>query len=37
MSGLFTEREKQMNNHQLSEEIEEFLENPTRSIRSFFL
>ncbi|CAL5386659.1 unnamed protein product [Camellia sinensis] len=32
MSQLFTERE----NHLLSEEIEEFLGNPTRSIRSFF-
>ncbi|MBA0781507.1 hypothetical protein Gotri_002431 [Gossypium trilobum] len=36
MSRLFTKREKQMHNHQLSEEIEEFLGNPTRSIRSFF-
>ncbi|KAJ7941287.1 Protein Ycf2, partial [Quillaja saponaria] len=36
MSRLFTEREKQMNNHLLPEEIEEFLGNPTRSIRSFF-
>nr|YP_009756592.1 hypothetical chloroplast RF21 [Broussonetia luzonica]YP_009756613.1 hypothetical chloroplast RF21 [Broussonetia luzonica]QCA41218.1 hypothetical chloroplast RF21 [Broussonetia luzonica]QCA41239.1 hypothetical chloroplast RF21 [Broussonetia luzonica] len=38
MSRLFTEREKQMNNHLLPEEIEEFLVlgNPTRSIRSFF-
>ncbi|KAM4077814.1 hypothetical protein ACJW30_12G169400 [Castanea mollissima] len=36
MSWLFTEREKQMNNHLLPEEIEEFLGNPTRSIRSFF-
>nr|QXV93841.1 Ycf2 [Epimedium diphyllum]QXV93858.1 Ycf2 [Epimedium diphyllum]QXV95083.1 Ycf2 [Epimedium trifoliolatobinatum]QXV95100.1 Ycf2 [Epimedium trifoliolatobinatum] len=36
MSRLFTEREKQMNNHPLPEEIEEFLGNPTRSIRSFF-
>nr|YP_009679646.1 Ycf2 [Trichopus zeylanicus subsp. travancoricus]YP_009679664.1 Ycf2 [Trichopus zeylanicus subsp. travancoricus]QDP69961.1 Ycf2 [Trichopus zeylanicus subsp. travancoricus]QDP69979.1 Ycf2 [Trichopus zeylanicus subsp. travancoricus] len=34
MSRLFTEREKQMNNHLLPEEIE--LGNPTRSIRSFF-
>nr|AZZ70863.1 hypothetical chloroplast RF21 [Zantedeschia aethiopica] len=34
MSRLFTEREKQMNNHLLPEE--EFLGNPTRSIRSFF-
>ncbi|MBA0576548.1 hypothetical protein Golob_025179, partial [Gossypium lobatum] len=36
MSWLFTEREKRMNNHLLSKEIEEFLGNPTRSIRSFF-
>ncbi|KAK8327695.1 hypothetical protein V6Z12_A11G200200 [Gossypium hirsutum] len=36
MSQLFTEREKRMNNHLLPEEIEEFLGNPTRSIRSFF-
>nr|YP_009234684.1 Ycf2 [Meliosma aff. cuneifolia Moore 333]YP_009234701.1 Ycf2 [Meliosma aff. cuneifolia Moore 333]ADD30885.1 putative RF2 protein [Meliosma aff. cuneifolia Moore 333]AEK71639.1 hypothetical chloroplast RF2 [Meliosma aff. cuneifolia Moore 333]AMD08402.1 Ycf2 [Meliosma aff. cuneifolia Moore 333]AMD08419.1 Ycf2 [Meliosma aff. cuneifolia Moore 333] len=36
MSRLFTEREKQMNNHLLPEEIEEFIGNPTRSIRSFF-
>nr|YP_010423685.1 hypothetical protein RF2 [Laportea decumana]YP_010423702.1 hypothetical protein RF2 [Laportea decumana]USG97159.1 hypothetical protein RF2 [Laportea decumana]USG97176.1 hypothetical protein RF2 [Laportea decumana] len=36
MPRLFTEREKQMNNHLLPEEIEEFLGNPTRSIRSFF-
>nr|YP_009568204.1 hypothetical protein RF2 [Sesuvium portulacastrum]YP_009568221.1 hypothetical protein RF2 [Sesuvium portulacastrum]QBE85991.1 hypothetical protein RF2 [Sesuvium portulacastrum]QBE85992.1 hypothetical protein RF2 [Sesuvium portulacastrum]UJJ81973.1 Ycf2 [Sesuvium portulacastrum]UJJ81990.1 Ycf2 [Sesuvium portulacastrum] len=36
MFRLFTEREKQMNNHLLPEEIEELLENPTRSIRSFF-
>ncbi|WOK99882.1 hypothetical protein Cni_G08594 [Canna indica] len=36
MSRLFTELEKQMNNHLLPEEIEEFLGNPTRSIRSFF-
>ena len=35
-SRLFTEREKQMNNLLLPEEIEEFLGNPTRSIRSFF-
>nr|YP_010982165.1 hypothetical protein RF2 [Habropetalum dawei]YP_010982180.1 hypothetical protein RF2 [Habropetalum dawei]UZP15890.1 hypothetical protein RF2 [Habropetalum dawei]UZP15905.1 hypothetical protein RF2 [Habropetalum dawei] len=34
MSRLFTEREKQMNNHLLPEEIEELLGNPTRS--SFF-
>ncbi|KAL4367976.1 hypothetical protein GQ457_05G029960 [Hibiscus cannabinus] len=32
MSRLYTEREKRMNNHLLSEEIEEFLGNPTRSI-----
>ncbi|EEF36792.1 conserved hypothetical protein [Ricinus communis] len=36
MSRLFTEGEKEMNNHLLLEEIEEFLGNPTRSIRSFF-
>nr|UUF92712.1 hypothetical protein RF2 [Allium hookeri var. muliense]UUF92713.1 hypothetical protein RF2 [Allium hookeri var. muliense] len=36
MSRLFTKREKQMNNHLLPKEIEEFLRNPTRSIRSFF-
>nr|WDA92203.1 Ycf2 protein [Corydalis incisa]WDA92230.1 Ycf2 protein [Corydalis incisa] len=36
MSRLFAEREKQMIRHLLPEEIEEFLENPTRSIRSFF-
>nr|GEU35774.1 polyadenylate-binding protein RBP45 [Tanacetum cinerariifolium] len=30
------EREKQMINHLLSEEIKEFLGNPTRSVRSFF-
>ncbi|KAL5545364.1 hypothetical protein UlMin_009148 [Ulmus minor] len=30
------EREKQMNNHMLPKEIEEFLGNPIRSIRSFF-
>nr|WEF73755.1 hypothetical chloroplast RF2 [Sassafras randaiense] len=36
MARLFPEREKQMNNHLLPEEIEEFLGNPTRSIRSFF-
>nr|YP_009696203.1 Ycf2 [Kissenia capensis]YP_009696220.1 Ycf2 [Kissenia capensis]QEJ82967.1 Ycf2 [Kissenia capensis]QEJ82968.1 Ycf2 [Kissenia capensis] len=36
MSRLFAEREKQMINHLLPEEIEEFLGNPTRSIRSFF-
>ncbi|KAL6496133.1 Protein Ycf2, partial [Orobanche hederae] len=31
MSRLFTEREKQMINHRLPEEIEEFIGNPTRS------
>ncbi|YP_009692396.1 Ycf2 (chloroplast) [Impatiens glandulifera] len=36
MSPLFTEREKRMINHPLPEEIEEFLGNPPRSIRSFF-
>nr|YP_009680249.1 Ycf2 [Antirhea chinensis]YP_009680264.1 Ycf2 [Antirhea chinensis]QDG01323.1 Ycf2 [Antirhea chinensis]QDG01338.1 Ycf2 [Antirhea chinensis] len=36
MSRLFTEREKRMINHLLPEEIEEFLGNPTRSVRSFF-
>nr|UDZ61533.1 hypothetical protein RF2 [Ranalisma rostratum]UDZ61534.1 hypothetical protein RF2 [Ranalisma rostratum] len=36
MSRPFTEHEKQMNNHPLPEETEEFLGNPTRSIRSFF-
>ncbi|MBA0813816.1 hypothetical protein Gohar_027638 [Gossypium harknessii] len=36
MSWLFTKCEKWMNNL-LLEEIEEFLGNPTRSIRSFFL
>nr|YP_010267273.1 hypothetical protein Ycf2 [Impatiens macrovexilla var. yaoshanensis]YP_010267293.1 hypothetical protein Ycf2 [Impatiens macrovexilla var. yaoshanensis]UIF93834.1 hypothetical protein Ycf2 [Impatiens macrovexilla var. yaoshanensis]UIF93854.1 hypothetical protein Ycf2 [Impatiens macrovexilla var. yaoshanensis] len=36
MSPLFTEREKRMINHPLPEEIEEFLGNPTRPIRSFF-
>nr|YP_010320896.1 hypothetical protein RF2 [Parnassia longipetala]YP_010320917.1 hypothetical protein RF2 [Parnassia longipetala]UJP70726.1 hypothetical protein RF2 [Parnassia longipetala]UJP70747.1 hypothetical protein RF2 [Parnassia longipetala] len=35
-SRLFAEREKEMNNHLLPEEIEEFFGNPTRSIRSFF-
>ncbi|KAJ9541847.1 hypothetical protein OSB04_028353 [Centaurea solstitialis] len=34
MSWLFMEREKQMINHLLPEEIEEFLGNPTRSVRS---
>ncbi|XP_042043463.1 LOW QUALITY PROTEIN: protein Ycf2-like, partial [Salvia splendens] len=36
MSRLFTEREKQMINHLLPEEIQEFFGNPTRSVRSFF-
>ncbi|GJZ25873.1 ycf2 protein [Tanacetum coccineum] len=36
MSRLFTEREKQMINHLLPEEIKEILRNPTRSVRSFF-
>nr|YP_010422421.1 hypothetical protein RF2 [Corydalis lathyrophylla]YP_010422447.1 hypothetical protein RF2 [Corydalis lathyrophylla]USG57759.1 hypothetical protein RF2 [Corydalis lathyrophylla]USG57782.1 hypothetical protein RF2 [Corydalis lathyrophylla] len=36
MSQRFAEREKQMVRHLLPEEIEEFLGNPTRSIRSFF-
>ena len=36
MSWLFIEREKQMIIHLLSEQIEEFLRNPTRSIHSFF-
>ncbi|KAL6557673.1 hypothetical protein OROMI_018023 [Orobanche minor] len=36
MSRLFTEREKQMINHRLPEEIEEFIGNLTRSVRSFF-
>ncbi|KAL6556206.1 Protein Ycf2 [Orobanche gracilis] len=36
MSRLLTEREKQMINHRLPEEIEEFIGNPTRSVRSFF-
>ncbi|MCQ7056721.1 DUF825 domain-containing protein, partial [Clostridioides difficile] len=36
MSPLFTEREKQMINHLLPEEIEEFLGNPTRLVHSFF-
>nr|YP_010926015.1 Ycf2 [Swertia davidii]YP_010926034.1 Ycf2 [Swertia davidii]WKF19515.1 Ycf2 [Swertia davidii]WKF19534.1 Ycf2 [Swertia davidii] len=36
MSRLFTEREKQMINHLLPEEILRFLGNPTRSVRSFF-
>ncbi|MBR7540553.1 DUF825 domain-containing protein, partial [Mycobacterium tuberculosis] len=30
------EREKQMNNHLLPEEIEEFFGNPARATRSFF-
>ncbi|RZC72701.1 hypothetical protein C5167_048185 [Papaver somniferum] len=36
MSRLFMEREKQMNNHLLPEEIEAILGNSTKSIRSFF-
>nr|YP_010712821.1 Ycf2 protein [Corydalis raddeana]YP_010712836.1 Ycf2 protein [Corydalis raddeana]UGO88959.1 hypothetical protein RF2 [Corydalis pauciovulata]UGO88967.1 hypothetical protein RF2 [Corydalis pauciovulata]WDA93566.1 Ycf2 protein [Corydalis raddeana]WDA93581.1 Ycf2 protein [Corydalis raddeana] len=36
MSQRFAEREKQMVRHPLPEEIEEFLGNSTRSIRSFF-
>nr|YP_010150490.1 Ycf2 [Angelica cartilaginomarginata]QQV72331.1 Ycf2 [Angelica cartilaginomarginata] len=36
MSRLFTEREKQVINHLLPEEIEEFIGNPTRNVRSFF-
>ncbi|XLS47837.1 hypothetical protein HN51_022195 [Arachis hypogaea] len=36
MCRLFMEREKQMNNHLLLEEIEEFLGNPTRANHSFF-
>nr|UVH70417.1 hypothetical protein RF2 [Corydalis bungeana]UVH70434.1 hypothetical protein RF2 [Corydalis bungeana] len=36
ISRLFAEREKQMIRHLRPEEIEEFLGNPTRSIRSFF-
>ena len=36
MSQLFTEREKQMIIHLLPKEIKEFLENPRRSICSFF-
>nr|YP_010139219.1 hypothetical chloroplast RF2 [Garcinia paucinervis]YP_010139235.1 hypothetical chloroplast RF2 [Garcinia paucinervis]QQK54598.1 hypothetical chloroplast RF2 [Garcinia paucinervis]QQK54614.1 hypothetical chloroplast RF2 [Garcinia paucinervis]QXF60399.1 hypothetical chloroplast RF21 [Garcinia paucinervis]QXF60416.1 hypothetical chloroplast RF21 [Garcinia paucinervis] len=36
ISRLFMEGEKKMNNHLLPKEIEEFLGNPTRSIRSFF-
>nr|YP_010374866.1 hypothetical protein RF2 [Pontederia australasica]YP_010374884.1 hypothetical protein RF2 [Pontederia australasica]QXU58301.1 hypothetical protein RF2 [Pontederia australasica]QXU58321.1 hypothetical protein RF2 [Pontederia australasica] len=35
-SSMSPEREKQMIIHLLPEEIEEFLGNPTRSIRSFF-
>ncbi|MBA0854431.1 hypothetical protein Goshw_030312 [Gossypium schwendimanii] len=37
MSRLSMECEKWMNNHMLPEEIEEFLGNPTRSIRFFSL
>ncbi|KAI3865245.1 hypothetical protein MKX03_012835, partial [Papaver bracteatum] len=36
MSRLFTEHEKQMNNHLLPEEIETILGNSTKSVRSFF-
>ena len=36
MCRLFMEREKQMNNHLLPQEIEEFLGNPARATRSFF-
>nr|WDS80565.1 Ycf2 protein [Lantana camara]WDS80566.1 hypothetical chloroplast RF21 [Lantana camara] len=36
MSRLFTDREKQMINHLRAEEIEEFLGNPRRLVRSFF-
>ncbi|MBA0640257.1 hypothetical protein Goklo_023212, partial [Gossypium klotzschianum] len=36
MTWLFREREKRMDDHLLPEEIEEFLKNPTRSIRSLF-
>ncbi|MBN8156671.1 DUF825 domain-containing protein, partial [Vibrio vulnificus] len=36
MSRLFTEGEKELNNHLLPEEILRFLGNPARSIRSFF-
>nr|YP_010474811.1 hypothetical protein RF2 [Corydalis fargesii]YP_010474824.1 hypothetical protein RF2 [Corydalis fargesii]UVH69098.1 hypothetical protein RF2 [Corydalis fargesii]UVH69111.1 hypothetical protein RF2 [Corydalis fargesii] len=36
MSQRFAEREKRRVRHLLPEEIEEFLGNPTRSIRSFF-
>nr|YP_010575524.1 Ycf2 [Corydalis platycarpa]YP_010575551.1 Ycf2 [Corydalis platycarpa]UZM11148.1 Ycf2 [Corydalis platycarpa]UZM11149.1 Ycf2 [Corydalis platycarpa]WDA93290.1 Ycf2 protein [Corydalis platycarpa]WDA93317.1 Ycf2 protein [Corydalis platycarpa] len=36
MSRLFAEREKQMIRHLLPDEMEEFLGNSTRSIRSFF-
>ncbi|GFP86012.1 protein ycf2 [Phtheirospermum japonicum] len=35
MSRLFTKRKKQMINHVLRKEIEEFLGNPTRSVCSF--
>nr|NP_054393.1 Ycf2 [Epifagus virginiana]NP_054397.1 Ycf2 [Epifagus virginiana]P30072.1 RecName: Full=Protein Ycf2 [Epifagus virginiana]AAA65867.1 unknown [Epifagus virginiana]AAA65873.1 unknown [Epifagus virginiana] len=34
-STLFTEHEKQMINHMLPEEIEEFIGNPTRLVHSF--
>ncbi|KAM3342635.1 hypothetical protein P3S68_027601 [Capsicum galapagoense] len=36
MSLLFMKRERQMINHLFLAEIEEFLRNPTRSVRSFF-
>ncbi|KAL6588230.1 hypothetical protein OROMI_001208 [Orobanche minor] len=36
MSRLFTKCENHMINHRLPEEIEEFIGNPTRSVRSFF-
>jgi len=36
MCRLFMEREKQMNNNLLPEEIEEFHGNPARATRSFF-
>jgi hypothetical protein len=36
MCRLFMQREKQMNNHLLPEEIEEFLWNPRRANRFFF-
>nr|QPC56541.1 Ycf2 [Schisandra sphenanthera] len=36
MSWLFTKCEKQMDNHLFPEEIQKWIGNPTRSIRSFF-